>query len=158
MAATDSTFTKESRTSVLLRPRNFQWCWNSATNSCSKEEQWQNYTHIENEIIENAFRDKRGTVEINGGYIIDLEHQIQYDKTDKNRQCSIKRYSLKEGCSNIHLREERFSCPVTLASSVASSQQTNHEGLPDGHFPWAYYERELKDNYDAIACVVYDAA
>jgi hypothetical protein len=86
MAAAASISTDETHSSVLLRPRNFQWCWNSAINPCSGEEQWQ---------------------KIDDGYIIDFEHQVQYNKTDKNRQCSIQLYDLNEGCSNIRLREER---------------------------------------------------
>ncbi|CAF3279366.1 unnamed protein product [Rotaria sp. Silwood2] len=75
------------------------------------------YTDIENEIIEDASDEHRKEVEINGGYVIDLEQQVQYNKTDNNKRQQIKRIVLDSKTTvNVHLREERFSSSVSLVS------------------------------------------
>ncbi|CAM4814314.1 unnamed protein product, partial [Rotaria magnacalcarata] len=104
--------------SVHLRPRNFQWYWNSAADPWSdcEEEEWKKYTDVENEIIEDAYNANNTSVEIDGDYMINLKHQFQYKKNHSTRQCRIKRVQLNTDRSNVYFREERFSLPVVSTS------------------------------------------
>ncbi|CAF2901506.1 unnamed protein product [Rotaria sp. Silwood2] len=105
------------------------------------------YTDIENEIIEDASDEHRKEVEINGGYVIDLEQQVQYNKTDNNKRQQIKRIVLDSKTTvNVHLREERFSSSVSLVSispvKIIEKEEKNKihlQSLRDTiHFPSSY--------------------
>ena len=56
--------------SVLLRPHNFQWYWNSTADPQSVEEHRQIHADVENEILGDAYSGKKSQVEIDGGFII----------------------------------------------------------------------------------------
>jgi hypothetical protein len=105
-------------TPLLRRPRKFHWYWNSNIDSWSSNDDWMKFTDIENEIIEDAFDANKKEVKIDGGYIIDLKRQIQYNNLDDQKQQQIKRIELDLNViSNNHLREERFSLPVPLVAT-----------------------------------------
>jgi hypothetical protein len=134
---------------VLQRPRNFQWCWSSIKD----QEQWQNYTDIENEILEDAYNEKMTReVEIDGKYLIDFEHLLQYKKNDLHKQFRIKRVQLAENRTNLLLREERFTTLVMLTiTSMRSISQ--HDPLPK-----QYWKLELENKIKTMADLVEDAA
>ncbi|CAF5006643.1 unnamed protein product, partial [Rotaria sp. Silwood1] len=48
-------YASSNRLPVLLRPKNFQWYWNSAVDPWSSVEEWMKYTDVDNEIIEDAY-------------------------------------------------------------------------------------------------------
>lgn len=106
---------------VLQRPRNIQWCWTLSTH----EEQWQNYTDIENEIIEDAFNENKNNnkVEINKNFIIDFQRFIQYRTNAFYRDISIKRLQLDQNHKSVHFREKRFGNAVVLANSFFIQQE-----------------------------------
>ncbi|CAF1167376.1 unnamed protein product [Rotaria sordida] len=84
-----------SKTPILRRPRNFQWCWNLSDNlpNCDPES-WEKYSDIENEIIEDAFMDGKTEVEIDGDRLVDLGYMLDYTKSDKsNKGCGDKTFS-----------------------------------------------------------------
>ncbi|CAF1106900.1 unnamed protein product [Didymodactylos carnosus] len=149
---------------VSKHPPTFQWFWNSASDSWSGDEQWQNYTDIENEIIEDAYSAKKTEVEIDGDYVISFEHQIQYKKSATDKQRPVKRVQFNRDRSNDHLREERFWLPIILAPT---SQPPGHQPetrdpldrlLKSAQFRNAYHELELKNTPKTIANVVESAA
>ncbi|CAF3141702.1 unnamed protein product [Rotaria socialis] len=106
---------------VLVRSRNYKWYRYSAPDPWSDERQelWHKYADVENEIKENVFREKKSNVEIDGNYIIDFKLLIQ-QKSNSNKQYSIKRVQLDRDRSSFKPREKRFSSQVTIASSALS--------------------------------------
>ncbi|CAF4591946.1 unnamed protein product, partial [Rotaria sp. Silwood2] len=149
---------------VFLRARNYQWYWNSTVDPWSSDdEQWQKYTDVENEIIEDANNQQKFDVEIDGDYIINLEYSLQYKRDNEFTARPIKRVHFGKDRSNIHPREERFLLSVTLATSTCSSQQLQNENelvwlRTYGYITSAYWELELKDKNKTIADVVEEAA
>jgi hypothetical protein len=139
------------RAPILQRPRNFQWYWNKATDPWTYQgaENWQKYTDVENEIIEDAYNEKKSDVEIDNDYIINLKNQVQYKKNDSKRQRPIKRFVLDRDHSNVHLREGRFSVPVATCSVTQADKELEEKdelsGLWNrGNLPETYYRLELK--------------
>ncbi|CAF1104370.1 unnamed protein product [Didymodactylos carnosus] len=165
---------------VLLRLRNFQWYWNSSADPWSSstggskqpDDAWKKYTDVENEIIEDAYNLKKVDVELDGNYIINFKHQVQYNKSDKTRQRQIKRAELVTDRSNVHLREERFSLPITVAnttnnsteaSTTTADSETEEERLLQylrrhGDLSKNYRQLELRCKGKTYADVVGDAA
>ncbi|CAF4217823.1 unnamed protein product, partial [Rotaria sordida] len=114
--------------SLFRRSHNFQWYWNSKADPSSYNDKWMKYTDIENEIIEDAFDTHRKEVEIDGGYIIDLAQLVQYSNMNNNTRQQIKRIaSDSKTTANIHLREERFSSPISLVSTSPDKTIENKE-------------------------------
>ena len=147
----------------FICPRNYQWYWNSAANLWSSEVEWMKFGDIENEIIESAFNAYDFEVEIDGDYVIDLEHQIQYKRTDKNKQRPVKRMKLDANGSNVHLRKQRFSVPVSLITKTSlvdtnNSDRPNLDWWAETDFPSAYYHTELSGKKRALDDVVEEAA
>ncbi|CAF3547257.1 unnamed protein product [Rotaria sp. Silwood1] len=98
-------------------------------------------------------------IEIDEDYIINLECLLQYKKGDESTAHPIKRVQFHKDRSNIHPREERFLLPMTLATSVYSSQQLQDENELDwlqthGSITGSYWKLELKDKNKRIADVV----
>jgi len=149
---------------VLLRARNYQWYWNCTADPWSaNDEQWQKYTDVENEIIEDANNQKMFDIEIDGDYILNLECLVQYKRGDEFSARPIKRVQLDKDRSNIYPREERFLLPVTLATSTSSSRQSQTENelnwlRINGDMTGSYWKLELKDKNKTIADVVEEAA
>ncbi|CAF1055370.1 unnamed protein product [Didymodactylos carnosus] len=160
---------------VFLRPRNFQWYWNSSANpwsSTNSEEDWQKYTDVENEIIEDALSDKREEAELDGDYFVNLKNLMQYYKADKNRQRPIKRVQLATDRTDVHLREERFAFPVILATNTDDASTTTTSDTEDDEkdplyelktgyrrLSLTYKDLELEDNNDkSLADIVEEAA
>jgi hypothetical protein len=147
-----------SRTSALLRPRNYQWYWNSAPDPWSAEEQeiWTKYTDVENEIIEDAYREKKNYVEIDGNYIIDLKQLIQ-QKVNSNKQRPINRIQFDPNQSSFSLREERFSSPVTIISSTFSTKSSDRNDNDWYNASFCNYAREIERKNTLIADVIEEA-
>jgi hypothetical protein len=78
------------------------------------------YTDVENEIIEDAYNQEKVEMEIDGGWMINLKHQIQYKKNAKDKQRPIKRVQSENNHSDMHLREARFSFSITLAATTST--------------------------------------
>ena len=134
---------------VLQRLRNFQWYWISN----KEEEQWQKYTDVENEILEDAFNEKvTREVEIDGKYIIDFEHFVHYKKNDLHNKFRIKRVQLERNRTNGYLREERFATPVLLADNSRPSI------LEQDPLPKQYWKLELENKIKSMSDLVEDAA
>ncbi|CAF1230708.1 unnamed protein product [Rotaria sordida] len=110
-----------SSAQILVRPR-IQWYWALKESSWSSAvDEWQQYTDVENEIIEDAYNKKKLEIELDGGRVLNFERQVQQAKNDKDRQHSIKRVQYHIDLGNVRLREERFSSPVTLATETIRS-------------------------------------
>ncbi|CAF1172635.1 unnamed protein product [Didymodactylos carnosus] len=134
---------------VLQRSRNFQWYWNSTKD----QEQWQKYTDVENEFIEDAYNEKVTTeVEIDGNCIIDFEHLVQYKKNDLHKQFRIKRVQLDRNRTNVHLRQARFVTPVMLAAACTPLV------LQKDPLPKQYWKLELENKIKTMADLAEDAA
>jgi hypothetical protein len=153
-----------SHVPILLRPRNFQWYWNSASNPwlLEEEEQWTMYTDVENEIIEDACNQKRAEVEIDGNYIINFNQCIQYQKRDAHKKRPIKRVQLGRNRSNEHLREERFSLPIQISEVSSETSDNSSAGarvMADaGLFHSVYWHQKLCFKNKTLADVVEEAA
>jgi hypothetical protein len=156
---------------LLLRKHNFQWYYNTATASepCSNSAEglWMEYTDIENEIIEDAFQSNKTEVEIDDDITVNIDCQLQYNKLDQSDIRSIKREQLQLNCSDFrHLREERFSLPITLVSLSFESSSTSHidEFLCPFNmrearsFPSVYYDVHLEHTSKTLANVVEEIA
>lgn len=134
---------------VLLRPRNFQWFWSSTKN----QEQWQKHSDVENEILEDAYNEKVTTeVEIDGNYIIDFGHFVQYKKNDLHRQFRIQRAQLDRNRTNVHLRRERFATLVMLATTGTPSVPQKDP------LPKQYWKLALENKIKTMADLAEDAA
>jgi hypothetical protein len=93
---------------ILLRVRNYRWYWNCTADPWSaNDEEWQKYTDVENEIIEDANNQKMFNIEIDGDYIINLECLLQYKRDDEFSARPIKRVLLMTHTKN--LLEKYFS-------------------------------------------------
>jgi hypothetical protein len=160
MASVSHSFTAP----VLLRARNYQWYWNCAPDPWStNNEQWQKYSDVENEIIEDANNEKIFDIEIDGDYIINLECLLQYKKGDEFSTRPIKRVQLDKDRSHIHPREERFLLPVTLAMSTDPSEHSHNGNELDclqkyGYITGTYWRLELQNTDKTIGDVVEEAA
>ncbi|CAF0883405.1 unnamed protein product [Didymodactylos carnosus] len=90
-----------------------QWYWKSNSDPLSNQkEEWTNYSVIESEIIEEAFKgkDKTKLAELDN-YWISVNDGIQISKSHENKQRPIKRVLTRR---NQCLREERFFLPQPL--------------------------------------------
>ena len=148
---------------ILLRSRNFQWYWNSAANGA--DEQWQKYSDIENEIIEDASNQKKLNVEIDGDYIVSFEQQVHYRKDHSLEQHRIKRDTFDRDHKVDNIRAERYLLPVTFTnniSTVSSQEQEQDRDLAElrlyGYFPATYSNLELSTKTKTIADIVEEAA
>ncbi|CAF4056049.1 unnamed protein product [Rotaria sp. Silwood1] len=165
--------TSAVRAPVFLRPRNFQWYWNSsvdpwAATYAEQADDWQKYTDVENEIIEDALNEKRIQTELDGNYIVNFTHQVQYQKGDTNRQRPIKRVQLNTDRSNVYLREDRFALPITLATRdtettmISASTDNEQDALDElkyyGRISKAYETLELKNIDKSYGYIVEHAA
>ena len=151
----------QSRAPVYFRPRNFQWCWKSCANlwAIQEKEEWQKYSDVENEIIEDAFIDKIFNVELDDDNIVNLKQNFQYRKGDTKRQCLVKRISLDKDRHSMHIREERFACPMKLATTTNKIQDTDldddalfalyHGGLANAYW-YTMLQWENKSHADII--------
>ena len=148
---------------VLLRSRNFQWYWNSAAHGA--DEQWQKYRDIENEIIEDAWNQKKLNVEIDGDYMVSFEQQAHYRKDNSREQHRIKRDTFNRDHTVDNIRAERYLLPVTFTndiSTVSSQAQQQDRDLAElrlyGYFPATYSNLELLAKNKTIADIVEEAA
>jgi hypothetical protein len=94
-------------------------------------------------------------VEIDGGYIVDLKHNVQYRYEDSSKQSLIKRVDLETDRGNVHLREERFSLPIAVASKSAAADDTVHLSW---NLANTYYKQELWVTPQSVSFVVEQAA
>ncbi|UJR07364.1 hypothetical protein I4U23_011650 [Adineta vaga] len=99
-------FIADKKAPLLLRPRNFQWFWNSAADPWLSEE-WQNYNDIENEIIEDAYNQKEFNTEIDGDRIVNVECMLQHNKHDESNLCSIKRVQVHQEHENLRKKGKK---------------------------------------------------
>lgn len=114
------------------------------------------YTDVENEIIEDAYQEKKNNVQIDGNYMIDLERHIQ-QKGNTSEQCPIRRVQPDPNRNSFHLREERFSSPVTIVSSKISTKTSNRDDNEWYNASFTNYDREIERNNTCIADVVKEA-
>ena len=154
-----------SATHILRRARQYQWYWNNAFDPWStNDEQWQKFTDIENEIIEDAYNEKRCTIEIDGDYIINFECLLRYKKSNvESSACPIKRIQFDKDRSHIRAREDRFLLPVTLVVPTDSYEHSQNvdeldELQRNGYITRSYWILELQSKKKTIADIVDDAA
>lgn len=145
----------------LQRPCNFQWCWNSASNPWSEEdEEWQMYTYDKNKIIHDAFNNGKTQVDIDEDHMVDLEYMLQYDKIDGSNARQIKRVPLERDRRHIYPRKERFSSSIPIVDTTSLIQESDLEEdtlehlRKYGDFPDAYYEQELQNEEKSVADVI----
>jgi hypothetical protein len=153
------------RAPILLRPRDFQWYVESALLPCdsSSTEEWQKYSDIENEIIEDAYNLKKESVEIDGGYLFNLKRLLQSNGLADSTARRMKRVQLdNDNCRDSSTREERFYSPVTFTSSKTSNSENENEGgrenVTGSSLISSYYYLELSGKKKTIADVVEEAA
>ncbi|CAF3127335.1 unnamed protein product, partial [Rotaria sp. Silwood2] len=99
--------------STSMQYHNFEWLWKSNTDpwSAKEEAKWSRYSDIENEIIEEAYQNKKD-VALLDDYHIDLANRIQISNTNVNNQRPVKRSEINRGDEG-RLREQRFfSSPI----------------------------------------------
>jgi hypothetical protein len=163
--ATIATTSHSTIAPVLLRPRDYQWCWKSVSDPWStiNEEQWHRYTDVEIEIIEDAFNEKKDEVEIDNGYIIDLRLMLQNDRLDKSNTRPVKRESApRTNHNNDPTREQRFALPIAVTSlsltSASSPSDREQEWKGTGNCGSTYQILELAQQDKNIAYVVEEAA
>jgi hypothetical protein len=159
---------------IFLRQRDFQWYWkksgNSGESSASSEEDWLEYTDIDNEILEDAYNAKKTHIELDGDRFIDFTQQIQYKKGDAiEQQGSIKRMMNRR---NIYLRENRFSLLLPISSELRhergkSITDSPNEQATDISNPFDvsvvdiiddYADREISQSGKTVENIVEEAA
>ncbi|CAM2700996.1 unnamed protein product [Rotaria socialis] len=144
------------------RPRNFQWYWKSS------DEKWEEYLHVENEIIEDAHNERQEYVDIDGGYKIDLKQQIQ-QKSNSHERWPIKRYQFDKHLTNVQLREDRFSPPVTISTpatiattcsdkEILGADDSLKYWLNEGSLDDIYRDLENADNKKTINGLIQEAS
>ncbi|CAF4169281.1 unnamed protein product [Rotaria sordida] len=91
-----------------MTQKHIEWFWKSDDNPFSNMEssQWNQYSDVENIIIEEAFTTLKKPNVIFDDYHIDFEHRVQISNDDKSKQRPVKRVEMNkdERC----LREARF--------------------------------------------------
>ncbi|CAF1994777.1 unnamed protein product [Rotaria magnacalcarata] len=147
-----------SGTLVLVCSRNYKWYRYSAPDpwSYERQEAWHKYTDVENEIIEDVFREKKSNVEIDGNYIIDFKLLIQ-QKSNSDKQYSIERVQLDRDRSSFKPREERFSSQVTITSSALSIKTLDSDDNDWYNGSFSNYEKEIEKKNTWLADVVEEA-
>jgi hypothetical protein len=149
---------------ILLRPRNFRWCWSSATDpsSTSYGGQWQSYDDVDIEIIEDAFNGKKDTVEIDGAYVIDFKSMLRYNKLNLSQACPTKRVQLQTNRNHGRIREDIFSLPFAFTSlnSTKTSTPNDPESEPKrtDEYHYDYEVSEIHNQNKHVADIVDDAA
>lgn len=143
--------------------RTFAWQWKPADKpQLSSEDQWHQYSTIDNEIIEDAFNKKKPYVEIDDGILLDFTLQIQYTKNDEKNRCSIRRTELARNNDQMYLREERFSMPIAMTSSKPQIQKLEDSDESEfcrrKSFSYTYFYNEVMDKGKTIADVIEEAA
>ena len=149
-------------TPVLQRPRNFQWFW-CRNVTTEREEQWQKFTDIENEIIEDGFNDKKLQIDLDGDYVITLTERFRYKKDRPQKRNKIKRVRFEIDKDDGSLRKDRFCSPVPLVDQI--SLTINDEAVEDvtkikgpTRLPRIYWTLELDKKNKTMANLVEDAA
>ncbi|CAM4869505.1 unnamed protein product [Rotaria socialis] len=144
------------------RPRNFQWYWKSF------DETWEEYLDVENEIIEDAHNEKQEYVDIDGGYTINLKQQVQQKKNSHERW-PMKRDQFDKHLTNVQLREDRFSSPITISTSTTITTTCSDQKmlgaddllkywLNEGSLDDIYRELENADNKKTISDLIQEAS
>ena len=113
----------------------YQWYWKSNANPFSDEEtaEWQEYSDIEMNIIEDAFQEHLSRVELDD-YEIDLVNFIQFHKQDSTRQRPIKRVSARSTRCGV---SKRFSFQNENSPMLKSKSMMN-----DGRWETPYFIEE----------------
>ncbi len=96
---------------------------------------------------------------IDGDYVIHFQHQVQYNKCDRNRQQPIKHVEINSDRSDVRLREERFSSPITLISALSIEEEDafcDPKILED--MPYAYCHFEVEGHSKIVSDVVQETA
>ncbi|CAF1114564.1 unnamed protein product [Adineta steineri] len=150
-------------TAIRLRSRNYQWYWwnppNDVSSEKAAEKHWQKYTDVENEIIEDSYKQNKSDIEIDGSFIISLKDNVQYKKNDMKTQHPIKRVQFDQDHHDIlHLRENRFSLPIPTTSSHEPEKNDEIPPPSPAFFPNLYYRCELRQQNKSLSDVVEDAA
>ncbi|CAF4246281.1 unnamed protein product, partial [Rotaria magnacalcarata] len=95
------------------------WSWQSNQEPWNEKQnkKWTRYSDLENTIIEEAYQNGEGQVQL-AQYIIDFDSIVQINKSDKRKKRPLKRSVVEvEG----HLREQRFFYPEKPIKSFESS-------------------------------------
>ena len=74
----------------LLEKDRVEWTWKSNSNDSSQIEQWNLFSDIEIQIIEEAMQNKKSNISIDG-YDIDLKNMLRISKQKNGEQNSIRR-------------------------------------------------------------------
>ncbi|CAF3565040.1 unnamed protein product [Rotaria sp. Silwood1] len=145
------------------------WCLvqkeSSANNVRSYEEfneQSIKYMDVENEIIEDAKKEKRSQVEQDDNRIVCLKYDVHYNKLDEQKQRLIRHESHRS--SNTHLGEHRFLLPIALSSIPSSTTDTEDyfirliESIDGSDFLRTHFNYELKGLIKMHADIIEEAA
>ncbi|CAF3547718.1 unnamed protein product [Rotaria sp. Silwood1] len=137
----------------------------SANNVRSYEEfneQSIKYMDVENEIIEDAKKEKRSQVEQDDNRIVCLKYDVHYNKLDEQKQRLIRHESHRS--SNTHLGEHRFLLPIALSSIPSSTTDTEDyfirliESIDGSDFLRTHFNYELKGLIKMHADIIEEAA
>ncbi|CAF2142897.1 unnamed protein product [Rotaria magnacalcarata] len=144
------------------RPRNFQWYWKSS------DVKWEEYLDVENEIIEDAHNERHEYVDIDGGYTIDLKQQVQ-EKSNSHERWPIKRDQFDKHLTNVQLRKDRFSSPITISTQKTTTTTCSDQNmlgeddllkywLNKGSLDDIYRDLENADNKKTISDLTQEAS
>jgi hypothetical protein len=103
MASVCPTKTSSSATNKVI------WSWQSNPDpwNLKQKKEWQRYSDLKNDYIEEKYQMKEGEVQLDE-YVIDFKDMVQLRKDDKYRQRPVTREIIK---IENYLREERFCYP-----------------------------------------------
>jgi hypothetical protein len=100
------------------------WFYN--VENCS----WIPFGDIDNEIVEEAFSNKRKEFELDN-YLINFDRLIEINKQDSSIERSIKRCIRQP--HNIPLCSERFNTPQKLVKSFSGNDKNDHRFTNECH-------------------------
>ena len=95
------------------------WSWQSNLEpwNAKQTKEWQRYSDLVNDVIEDAFQKKEQDVQL-GDYIIDFKKMVQFNKRDRHKQRPVKREAVDV---TQYLREERFCFPEKPTKSFGDA-------------------------------------
>lgn len=137
--------TKDSSSVSSSNNKKVVWFRQSNLNSFDEKEkqEWERFSDFEIEFIEVAFQRKQKEVEIND-YFINFQQNMQFKKTDRNRQRLVKR---EENDRAQYVREERFKYPERANKSFNNSRNMDQDLV----YQWYSKHKQTTENCSAIA-------
>jgi hypothetical protein len=131
---------------TVANSKRIVWFWQKNPDLWNEDEQkeWKRYSDFENEFIEEAYQRRENEVRLND-YVISFEHNMQFNKHDRNRQRTVTR---KEIDVSNYVREERFCYPER---AVKLFDDGNKPWDPVFYGGWFWKNKQIKEDYPEVA-------